>query len=380
MAVDPNKTSVAPTGLGLALLTLSMFFAALTTVVMALRVWIRTKHGVFAMDDTLMVVGWMLYIILVAMVARGTYIGIGTRDAELNDRIQQDGRMYLWMLQGLYCVALVFIKCSICVTLLRIAVIKAHRIIIWITIAVSIMSTLIVVIGLMAMCRPINANWDANAGGECSPPVVIVSLSYLVSAAAVATDWTCAVLPSFMLYHSQMKRATKISISIILGLGVLASVATIARFPYIKAYASATDLLHNVANIIFWSVFETGTGVVAGSLPAMRTMLKNYVSFDSTHQSSGHMTPYIGSNKGTMSSKVGAASRMHAGVTSNAAANRNWEPLDDASSSHKIYVQVDVEMQSLERTGTSVISHGSLEDVRAQQDAGFGGPPLAARR
>lgn len=84
----------------------------------------------------------------------------------------------------------------------------------------SCISTIIVVMGLFTMCRPIQANWDKSAG-TCSPPTVITSLSYLVSAAAVATDWVCAILPGFMLYKTQMKTATKVSISIILGLGVL---------------------------------------------------------------------------------------------------------------------------------------------------------------
>lgn len=70
------------------------------------------------------------------------------------------------------------------------------------------------------MCRPVQANWDKSTG-TCSPPIVIISLSYLVSAAAVATDWICAILPGFMLYKAQMRMATKVSISVILGLGVL---------------------------------------------------------------------------------------------------------------------------------------------------------------
>jgi hypothetical protein len=64
--------------------------------------------------------------------------------------------------------------------------------------ATSCISTIIVIVGLFAMCRPIRVNWDAKAG-TCSPPIVITSLSYLVSAAAVATDWVCAILPGFML-------------------------------------------------------------------------------------------------------------------------------------------------------------------------------------
>lgn len=42
-----------------------------------------------------------------------------------------------------------------------------------------------------------------------------------MSASSVVTDLVCAILPGFMLYKAQMKTATKISISIVLGLGVL---------------------------------------------------------------------------------------------------------------------------------------------------------------
>ncbi|KAM5361834.1 hypothetical protein ACJZ2D_012864 [Fusarium nematophilum] len=220
----------------------------------------------------------------------------------------------------------------------------------------------------MAMCRPISANWNKNAG-VCSPPIVITSLSYLVSAAAVATDWICAVLPGFMLYKAQMKRATKISISIILGLGVLASIATIVRLPYIAFYAKTENYLHNVANITLWSIFESGTGIIAGSLPSLRRLLKNWVNFDSTNgQSPAQITPFTGTNKATVTSKVGTGTgprRFNPGM-STAAAERDWERLDDASSSHKIYVKVDVEMQSLERPATSTRSGGSMEELRSQ--------------
>lgn len=119
-----------------------------------------------------------------------------------------------------YCSSLVFIKASICVTLLRIAVARTHRIIAWATLTASCISTCIVLIGLLAICQPVTANWDLSSG-KCAPPNVLTSLSYLVSASSVVTDLVCAILPGFMLYKAQMKTATKISISIVLGLGVL---------------------------------------------------------------------------------------------------------------------------------------------------------------
>ncbi|KAL6352269.1 hypothetical protein LRP88_14475 [Fusarium phalaenopsidis] len=214
------------------------------------------------------------------------------------------------------------------------------------------------------MCRPVQANWDKSAG-TCSPPIVITSLSYLVSAAAVATDWICAILPGFMLYKAQMKMATKVSISIILGLGVLASIATIVRLPYIKFYADPTDYPYNVGNIALWSVFESGTGIIAGSLPSLRRLLKNWVNFDSSHgHSSSNVTPFTGAGKSTVTSKVGVSTgRRHKGIIPNVKSDRDWEQLDDASSSRKIYVTVDMEMQSLERPTTSSRSRTPLSEV-----------------
>ncbi|KAF5001316.1 hypothetical protein FDECE_11000 [Fusarium decemcellulare] len=366
MEVDPSATTVEPEGLGLVLLAITLFFAAPTAVVVLLRSWIRARQRVFGTDDGLMLVGWILFICAIGVASRGTYAGIGAVDDRLNSTMQIEGRMYVWLFQMFYCSCLVFIKASICVTLLRIAVEKVHRVIVWITLAASCISTLIVIIGLLAMCRPIRADWDHSAG-VCSPPVVITSLSYLVSAAAVATNWVCAILPGFMLYKAKMKRATKISISVILGLGILASVATIARLPYIAFYAQPKNYLHNVGNIVLWSVFESGTAIIAGSLPSLRRLVKNWISFDSNNEGSpAQITPYNGPSRGTVTNMVGPTSGSrgrHKTMVSDVAADGDWEPLDDASSSHKIYVKVDMEMQSLDRPPTSSRSDRSTEEL-----------------
>ncbi|KAJ3521555.1 hypothetical protein NM208_g8988 [Fusarium decemcellulare] len=371
MAVDPNATTLKPAGFAASLLAVNLFFAPTTTIVVLLRSWIRVKHSVFGVDDGLMVAGWMLFLMAVGAAVRSTYAGNGTKDELLNANMDRDAKMYIWYFQISYCCSVVFIKASICVTLLRIAVSRIHRVIVWATLVASCISTFIVIIGLFAMCRPIAANWDSNAG-SCSPPSVLISLSYLVSAGAVATDCVCSILPGFMLYKAQMKLATKISISIILGLGILASIATMVRLPYIKYFAAGEDYLYYVGIITLWSVFESGTGIIAGSLPSLRRLLKNWINFDSTGgHSSNHMTPNGGTGRNVMpSASTGIPSRLHKGVVSNVTANRNWEPLDDAESSHKIYVKVDMEMQSLERPATSIRSHESTEHLGLPANSG----------
>ncbi|RSL68601.1 hypothetical protein CEP54_002706 [Fusarium duplospermum] len=363
MAVNPDATTITPEGLGLVLLIVALFYTPPSAMVVIARSAIRIRQGIFGMDDGLMLVGWILFICVVGVVSKGTYVGIGAPDERLNHNMQRDGRMYIWLFQTFYCCSLIFIKGSICVTFLRIAIEKTHRIIVWMTLVASVISTLIVIIGLLTMCRPISANWDKNAG-QCSPPIVITSLSYLVSAAAVLTDWVCAILPGFMLYKTQMKRATKISINVILGLGVLASIATIVRLPYIAFYAHPENYLHNVGNIVLWSVFESGTGIIAGSLPSLRQLVKNWITFDTTNANSPpQITPYTDTRRASMRTNTRALAgrqHLHNSVISSITADRDWEQLDDNSSRDKIFVKVDVEMRSLERPATAARSDKSL--------------------
>ena len=124
----------------------------------------------------------------------------------------------MWIGQVFYSLSLTPIKASICVTLLRIAVTKTHRIIVWATLIFTIVTMLYHTIGTFFACMPITANWDDRT--KCSLPF-LMSVGYMVSLSAVVSDWICAILPIFMLYKSHMRKATKVSVSIILGLGIL---------------------------------------------------------------------------------------------------------------------------------------------------------------
>ncbi|KAM5344028.1 hypothetical protein ACJ41O_012565 [Fusarium nematophilum] len=298
------------------------------------------------------------------IVARGTYYGIGTRDAELNGNLQSDGRRYLWYFQVTYCCSLLFLKGSICALLLRIAVVRTHRIIIWATLVFSTLSTTTVIIGLFLICHPISAAWGRP--GKCSPTVVIASLGYLVSAGAVVTDFSCAILPGFMVYKANMKMSTKISITIVLGLGLLASIATLVRLPYVKYYTRLDNYLYNVANIVLWSIFESGIGIIAGSLPALRRLLrKGHQLHDRpSDQSPARDAPFAGSNQATITNNTTTGlSNVDTAAGSETVGDGDQERWDDASPGRKIFVTVDLEMQSLERPAPCHRSHESIEEL-----------------
>jgi hypothetical protein len=52
----------------------------------------------------------------------------------------------------------------------------------------------------------------------------------------MATDWTTAAIPCYIVAGLQMPQRKKISAILILSLGITASIATCIRMPYLKYY------------------------------------------------------------------------------------------------------------------------------------------------
>jgi hypothetical protein len=87
------------------------------------------------------------------------------------------------------------------------------------TLAMAVICAMIVFISLFVLCKPLSATWTGD--GKCSPPSALAILACFVSVSSILTDIICAALPALMLYKAQMELATKVSISMVLGLGAL---------------------------------------------------------------------------------------------------------------------------------------------------------------
>lgn len=120
--------------------------------------------------------------------------------------------------------------------MLRIITEKHLRIILWISLVASVASAMVGFISVVALCKPIQIYWDPAAEGWCAPMTIVTGMSYLVSAMSVVTDWTCSLLPCYVVWNLQMQPRLKASVCAVLALGIVASAATIVRLPYLRFY------------------------------------------------------------------------------------------------------------------------------------------------
>ncbi|KAI1493357.1 hypothetical protein F5X96DRAFT_622182 [Biscogniauxia mediterranea] len=273
----PGWIAVQPTGLASAILGVTLTFSILCTVVMVLRVYTRIRMSNFALEDWLMCVGYVINMAHNAVISYGTFTGLGSHDDEIpggaTGATYMEGIKSVFLWQIFFLSGFVFIKCSICLTLLRIAVIKWHRITFWILIVISILSALVVDIYVLIQCRPIERTWGEKPG-TCIPIVVSVAITFVISAFNIITDVTTALLPFLMLKRAQMARRKKLTVIAILSLGVLASIATIARLPFGTAYFATKDYLVGLGDIILWTVVECDLALIAGSLPMLAPLFR----------------------------------------------------------------------------------------------------------
>lgn len=139
---------------------------------------------------------------------------------------------------------LCFVKTSVTLFLLRIkALRKWLRIALVANIALLALSTIAIVIVLFVRCRPIAGNWDlaVRATATCLPPSSLVNTSYATTgsyhkhssyyyiitdvapdvAISIFTDFLCAALPLPIIWDLKMSQRTKISVMVLMCLGVL---------------------------------------------------------------------------------------------------------------------------------------------------------------
>ncbi|KAF6808625.1 integral membrane protein [Colletotrichum plurivorum] len=100
----------------------------------------------------------------------------------------------------------------------------------------------------------------------------------------MATDWTCAIVPSFIVSGFQMPRRQKVSVCAVLSLGVFASIATCIRL-FKFYYGTSHDANYKIAG----DSFQQSQNVLASSGPAIK--LGSINDHDRTYNASAKRTP-----------------------------------------------------------------------------------------
>ena len=117
---------------------------------------------------------------------------------------------------------MMFIKLSIAVFLLRIAVLKRYVWTLKISMVIITIWSLAIFLFNIFQCTPVEAQWDFTIkNGKCSSENLFVAAAYSISIMTILSDWLYAILPIPMIWSVKMTVQKKLTVAFVLSLGIL---------------------------------------------------------------------------------------------------------------------------------------------------------------
>ncbi|KAI0006417.1 hypothetical protein F4779DRAFT_596471, partial [Xylariaceae sp. FL0662B] len=295
----PAPARVKPEGLAAILVSVTLALCIITAIIVSLRVWFRfwlrktrIEPNGWGWDDWLIGFGLLAFIAACCFTITGAYYGLGTRDSKLNSSQRIAALELVFFFQLAEAAFTILVKSSIAVFLIRLTNQKRYHYPLWFVIIATVAGCVVPGVVVITLCRPLAAQWDPSLG-TCGDYTIITKLSYAVSVITIVTDWTCAIIPCILIRRLNIPQKHKLPLMATLSLGILASLASIGRMPYLKSYDDKVDRLYGEANIVLWCIIEGALAFIAGSLPPLRKapefLIAKVKSQISTQRSQAHV-------------------------------------------------------------------------------------------
>ncbi|KAI0842736.1 hypothetical protein F5Y06DRAFT_72219 [Hypoxylon sp. FL0890] len=267
-------------------------FLVLDVIAVGLRAFVRTRMSKsFGYDDWAMCGALVGYITLCTL----TFVSIGNGYGadEVRPEWNPVTAVKFFVASTLAYVIVVYIaKISVALVLYRIAVTnKPIRLLLVISMVILTVWTIVTTLIVALQCTPLSLTWGEGTG-TCLPAYVLANTGFSISAMDIASSFLYAGLPMLLLRGVQLSPRMKASIIILLGLGVVSSIATVIRLKYLIDVANLTSATGVEASNAYlttfvYSVTELGLTIFTASLAALRPLLK-FLPFGNPNSSNGY--------------------------------------------------------------------------------------------
>ncbi|PTD01952.1 hypothetical protein FCULG_00010398, partial [Fusarium culmorum] len=245
-----------------------------SVIAVALRIYVRTRMVKnFGLDDWTMCAALVTFLLFCTSSLSGVTHGTGRHRSDLDPKDYIKARNWWWWCYLWYCLTMITSKISIGITLLRITNRKMDIWILYGTMAITLCTGIVFFFVTLFQCWPISYFWNTNQEGKCVSPDVIIALTYLYSVFSVISDFTCAILPIFLISKLNMGKKTKLAVIPLFAMACVASSAVVVRFAFVKDFKNP-DFLWATVDIAIWSATEQGLAITAGSLATLRPLLR----------------------------------------------------------------------------------------------------------
>ncbi|KAI1455341.1 hypothetical protein F4805DRAFT_476876 [Annulohypoxylon moriforme] len=270
---------MSPNDLGPTVVAVSWAFAAISTIIVIARFYVRLRIVRFlTIDDYIIAVTLALALGNSAFLTISTSWGLGQHIEALKS--QPTHKMYaikwVYLSEFFSILSSGFGRISFAFLLLGLMPPKKiQRRFLWAIICVQFVVDIGTVIIGLAQCQPLNGYWDPNVGASCWPRAVQQYAGYFQSSVCCLVDFVLALFPTSLFWNLKMGLKQKFPLSFMMGLCIFAMVASMVRAIYLRSLAETYDATYAMARLAIWWTLEAYLVLLAVSIPTLRPILRN---------------------------------------------------------------------------------------------------------
>ncbi|KAI5271514.1 hypothetical protein E4T47_05129 [Aureobasidium subglaciale] len=246
-------------------------FLALSCIVVALRVWTRTRIvRCWGWDD------WFMLLTLTIFIGECT-VWLMLADVEAKPVSLANLETYAGLIcaeQALYIAGTITLKISLAFFFLRFLIVRWARYVVWTSVMVYTTCALGMFFLVVFECGMPGNYIMKQATGKCVSFRVLSTTGYVHGALNALTDWVFPMLAIHFLVQTKMSGTAKAYCSAILLLAVLGSIASIIRTVYIPEIGPDGNIYSRSMKPLIWTMIEGGLGIIAASLAALRPLFQ----------------------------------------------------------------------------------------------------------
>ncbi|KAF2400674.1 hypothetical protein EJ06DRAFT_493084, partial [Trichodelitschia bisporula] len=171
-----------------------------------------------------------------------------------------------------------FTKVSLGFMMLRILQARKWQIILYSVIAALLVATAITTGFQYTECTPFRAFWNPmTPGAHCRPLELVLKHTYWSTIIFIVSDVFFALLPLSFILKMQLPVYEKVIITLLMGLGLIASIAGIIKLTHARQFLSSKDPTWDGITFGMWAAAEQSIGIFAACVPPLKALLAQFL-------------------------------------------------------------------------------------------------------
>ncbi|KAI0383700.1 integral membrane protein [Hypomontagnella monticulosa] len=249
--------------------------APLAIIVVSLRFYTRAfivrRIG---WDDWIMLLATVLMLKNSCFVQVSIHFGLGRHQDTLRVENAIEAIKWDYLAQPSAIMAPTFGRISFAMLLLTLTgILKSRRFLLYGIIVSQLFVNSLCFILILAQCQPVQLLWDKRLEGTCWDLKAQEYFGYFQGAVSSATDLILAILPATIVWNLKMRLAQKVTVAVLMGLGVFAMIGSIFKTVYLSSLGSGDDYTYNTAILIIWWTVENYLVIIAASIATLKPLI-----------------------------------------------------------------------------------------------------------